>query len=456
MHENMLQQIELSEKATATFIQVIKKLKVNTLLRQCGIRKTSGFSTNELFTFLLLLVFQGRNMDRYLNSKRGLDHPRKDTFYRFLNNPKYAWRRFLNRLSYKVVTEFEVLTSLDRVRVFILDDSVLSRSKSKKVELLTRIFDHANGRFIKGFTMLTLGWSDGFSFLPVDFAMLSSTKVTNRLNGINPSIDKRTSGYKRRKEALVARPEAASILLDNALSSGMTADYVLMDSWFTSEPMIKDILAKNLDVIGMLKGLTQHYLFQGEFYQLKELRKKLTGSRKKDILGSLCVETKHGIPVKLVFVQNQNKRSEWLVLLSTDIHLEAEEIVRIYGMRWSIEVFFKSTKSFLKLGSEFQGRNFDTLISHTTIVFTRYILLEWERRQNQDEKTFGKLFFMFCDEIKDVDFKTALQELMVFLINLKNTSSNAKKSNILSQVAHWINSQPSYIKVLLGDFACES
>lgn len=452
----MLHQNDISEKATHTFIQLIKRLKINKLLRESGIRKTSGFSTKDLFTFLLLLVFQGHNLERHLNSERSFDQPRKDTFYRFLNYPKYAWRRFLNALSYKVICEFESLTSVNRIKVFIIDDSVYQRSRSKHVELLARVFDHASGRFIKGFTMLTLGWSDGFSFVPVDFSMLSSANKSNRLNDLNSSIDKRTCGYKRRKESLLPKPQAASRLLDHALLSGITADYVLMDSWFTTEPMIREILSKELQVIGMVKQLRQHYTYKGGSYKLKELHKQLPKSRSKEILGSVCVETKQGIPVKLVFVQNRNKRRDWLVILSTDIHLDDQEIIRIYGMRWSIEVFFKSTKSLLKLGSEFQGRSFDMLISHTTIVFTRYILLEWERRQNQDEKTFGKLFFMFCDEVKDVDFKTALQDLMAFLIDLNNASSKVEKNNVFSQVMQWIHSQPTYIKVLLGDFGCES
>ncbi len=452
----MLQQIHASEKATLTFIKLFKRLKINTMLHSAGIRKESGFSTKDIFTFLLMLVFQGHNLDRHLKSLRGFDLPRKDTFYRFLNYPKYAWRRFLNTLNHRVISEFESLTSHSRVKVFILDDSVFSRSRSKHVELLARVFDHANGRFIKGFTMLTLGWSDGFSFIPVDFTMLSSPNKENRLKNLNTSIDKRTSGYKRRIEALLKKPEAASRLLDNALANGITADYVLMDSWFTNEPMIKDVLYKNLHVIGMVKALRQKYSYKGSTFTLKELRKQLPISRKKEILGSLNVETKHGIPVKLVFVQNRNKRREWLVVLSTDTHLDDDEIIRIYGMRWSIEVFFKSTKSFLKLGSEFQGRSFDMLISHTTIVFTRYILLEWERRQNQDERTFGNLFFMFCDEVKDVDFKTALHDLMAFLIDLNNTSTKAVKQNIMCQVSQWFSTQPTYIKVLLGDFRCES
>ena len=452
----MLHQIYSSEKATLSFLKLLKTLKINTLLRNAGIQKSSGISVNSIFEFLLMLVFQGKNLDRHLNSERGLDQPRKDTYYRFLNYSKYAWRKFLNALVYKVITNFDSLTSASRVRVFILDDSVYSRSRSKQVELLARVFDHANSKFVKGFTMLTLGWSDGFSFIPVDFSMLSSAKESNRLKGLDTSIDKRTSGYKRREEALLKKPDVASQILDNAIANGIAADYVLMDTWFTNEPMIQNVISKNLHVIGMVKDLKQRYGYKDSNYTLKELRKQLPTARNKAILGSLNVNTKHGIPVKLVFVQNRNKRREWLVILSSDLQLSNEEIVRIYGLRWCIEVFFKSTNSFLKLGSEFQGRSFDMIISHTTIVFTRYILLEWERRNNQDERTFGKLFFMFCDEVKDVDFKKALQDLMSFLIDFKNTTKKAMKVDISSQVLQWIDAQPSYIKVLLGEFKCES
>lgn len=225
--------------------------------------------------------------------------------------------------------------------------------------------------------------------------MLSSAKESNRLKDIDTSIDKRTSGYKRRKEALLKKSDAASKMLDNAIANGIAADYALMDTWFTNEPMIQNVISKNLNVIGMVKDLKQRYSYGDSNYTLKELRKQLPTARNKAILGSLCVKTKHGIPAKLVFVRNRNKRRKCLVILSSNLQISNAEIVRIYSLRWNIEVFFKSTKSFLKLGSEFQGRSFDMLISHTTIVFMCYILLEWERRNNQDERTFGNLFLCF-------------------------------------------------------------
>ncbi len=359
------------------------------------------------------------------------------------------------QLSLKVTDTFDQLTSNKRVRVFILDDSILSRPRTKKAELLAKVFDHTGNRFVKGFTMLTLGWSDGYSFVPVDFAMLSSANEQNRFNEAKDTIDKRTNGAKRRAEAVLSKPENVLRLIKNALHTGIAADYVLMDSWFTTEPMITAILEQGLHSIGMLKELKQRYTVHGQAMTLSELRATLPSNSKSEIIGSCCVRTKKGIPVKIVFVKNRNNKREWLAILSTDISLEDCEIVRIYGMRWSIEVFFKSAKSLLKLGSEFQGRSYDMLIAHTTIVFTRYILLEWERRNHQDSRSYGEIFYLFCDDIQDTDYETAIRQLMLFFTKMLETVSREISQVILCQVMHWIATQPAYIRTLMPNLGCE-
>lgn len=451
----MLQQIDSSEKVTTEVSKLFKVLKIHQLLYAANIRKVSGIGVQQIFEFIFLLAFMGKKMNRYLNSKRGEDLPSKDSYYRFLNNPRYAWRRFLLQLSLKVTDAFDQLTSDKRVRVFILDDSILSRPRTKKAELLARIFDHTSHRFVKGFTMLTLGWSDGYSFVPVDFAMLSSANKENRYNDVSDHIDKRTHGAKRRAEAIISKTENVLRLVQNALDTGLTADYVLMDSWFTTEPMIKAILNKDIHTIGMVKQLKQKYSYNGQAMSLAELRATLPATNRSEIIGSCCVKTKQGIPVKVVFVQNRNNKREWLAILTTDTTLEDDEIIRIYGMRWSIEVFFKSAKSLLKLGSEFQGRSYDMLIAHTTIVFTRYTLLEWERRNNQDSRSYGEIFYLFCDEIQDIDYQTAIMQLLVFFTELLGNLSENVSETILCQVRYWIAGQPAYIRALMPILNCE-
>ncbi len=145
---------------------------------------------------------------------------------------------------------------------------------------------------------------------------------------------------------------------------------------------------------------------------------------------------------------NRNKKSECLYLLSTDCSLSDSEIVRIYGNRWSIECFFKASKSFLKLGTEFQSRTYDAMVSHTAIVFTRYTILEWIRRKENDEKTYGELFFMFCDDIRDMDLTSALQILMALFAEQLSALSENITACIKSKVTEWMNSQATFIQAL--------
>jgi hypothetical protein len=452
----MIQYYDSSEKAKNALLSTLKDLKIAHLLRKAGIRKTQGAPVFEVFRFLILLVFQGKNLYRFLDSNRKDDALSKNTYYRFLNDSTYAWRLFLSLLAIQVIDSLRSLTKPDRVNVLVLDDTIIGKNRSKKVELLARVHDHTSNRYQKGFTMLALGWSDGYSFIPVDFAMLSSAKKSNRIQDINKDIDKRCSGYKRRRESMEKKPDVAFKMVQDVLNKGISADYILMDTWFTHEPLIMKIKEEGLDVIGMVKDLKQKYTYGDSVYSLKELRKILPKNTPSNILGSVLVTTKNGLPVKLVYVKNRNNKKEWLTILCTDLSLSDQEVVRIYGNRWQIEVFFKSAKSFMKLGGEFQGRSYDMIISHTTIVFTRYILLEWLKREENDVKTFGELFFYFCDDIRDMDLKIALQSLMgLFVDHLKTTIPEIKVA-IESQLQQWVSQQATYIKVLFEDLSWES
>jgi hypothetical protein len=349
------------------------------------------------------------------------------------------------------------LTNHDRPKVLILDDSSYDRNRSKSVELLARCFDHASQkmRFYKGFRMLTLGWSDGATFIPLDFSLLSSK--TSCINGISSKIDKRSSGYKRRLEALQTAPEQIPNMIKRAMNTGIDASYVLMDTWFTQQPLIKNIKEQGLDVIGMVKNLKQRYLVDGERLSLKDLYRLAAPIKgKKGLLRSIKTTQANGVPVKVVFIRNRNKKSEWLAILSTDCTLSDQEIIRIYGLRWDIEVFFKTTKSLLKLQKEFQGRTYDSLISHTTIVFARYIVLSWQNRCSTDQRTLGGMFYELCDEINDLDWAVALQQLIELLEDTFKESSKRIQRLIKSQLQQWIAGLPNYIKAYLPISVCES
>jgi hypothetical protein len=154
-----------------------KRFNISTMLHRCGVRKRHGYSVHSLIKPIFSLPFFGKDFFRGIVINDDVPFG-KDAAYDLLKGSHSNWRRFLLTLGVRLYRFFNRLTSDERESVLIIDDSTYDRSRSKMVELLTRIKDHTTGRFIKGFRMFTLCWSDGTSCLPWDFALLSSTDTT--------------------------------------------------------------------------------------------------------------------------------------------------------------------------------------------------------------------------------------------------------------------------------------
>ena len=450
----MITQNSENEQFEKSIDIAMKELKISQLLRAANIRK-AGISAFDIFSTLLTVIFLKCTLFQLLNSRSKSDYASKNTYHRFLNNRSFNWFKFLFLLSERVISCFTKLTRPDRPGLFVIDDSVIHKDRNSKGELLARVFDHVIGRCCKGFNLLVLGWTDGYSFLPVTFFMLSSAKLRNRFNEIVGNIDHRSNAYKFRKESMMQKPDAVIAMLTRALNAGITAKYVLMDTWFTTAPLIARICDLGLHVIGMVKLGNQRYIYKGQPCTLHHLYRLSWKYADNNLLGSIQASTKAGTPVKLVFIRNRNKKSEWLCILSTDITLDASEIVRYYGNRWSIECFFKASKSCLRLGKEFQNRDYSTTVSSTAIVFTRYILLEWIRRQENDDRTYGGLFLMLCDEVQDMTYEKSIKELLCMIkAGAESLGLGLEIIELIkSKVIEWIQSQHRFYGLL--SFALE-
>lgn len=155
------------------------------------------------------------------------------------------------------------------------------------------------------------------------------------------------------------------------------------------------------------------------------------------VLGSIVVSTAYGTPAKLVFVRHRSSKNRWLCLLSTDTTLDTDEITRLYGNCWSIECFFKTSKPCLKLGREYLNRKYEVSVAHTAIVFTRYIILEWIRRKDNDDHTHGELFRMMCDEVSDMSIEEALVTLLLLLLDGAKRFGKEYTELIKFKVTYW-------------------
>ncbi len=199
--------------------------------------------------------------------------------------------------------------------------------------------------------------------------------MKKQLCKIDSSIDKRSIGYRNRKEAVQKSTDALLHLLGQAKPYGFPAKHLLFDSWFAFPSLIAKVKKQyGLYTICMLKDLphtSTHTKRNANFERASPKSKKR--ACKEGVFASAVVGIGHnhdGEPIKarIIFIKDRTHKKEWLALLSTDLELPVEEIIRIYGKRWDIELFFKTTKSFLKLAKEFQGKSYDSMVVHTSIV----------------------------------------------------------------------------------------
>ena len=119
-------------------------------------------------------------------------------------------------------------------------------------------------------------------------------------------------------------------------------------------------------------------------------------------------------------------------------------------------VFFKAIKSLMKLETEFQVRDYMSIYAHTTIVFTRYVIIEYIRRNTNDLKSQGEIFYVCCEDIQDMDFSIALRSLMIILTDIFKELPKKFTRMIESQLSNWIASQSSYINNLFRNLCWES
>lgn len=421
--QNDYDSVDISSSISVFF----KRFHVASILKSSNVRKNKGTSPVKILEYMFTLIFKGKSMymDHLMNPS---DHAacNKDAVYRFMKNGAANWNKFTSLLASKIARD--VITPADsknRVNAFIVDDSVFSRNRSKKVELLTKIFDHAHHRYLFGFRMLTLSWTDGNTLLPVASSLLSSGNKKARINEAG-ATDHRSNAYKRRKLSLTKGTDAMIELIKEARKAKLPADYVLFDSWFSSPKTLLAIKNLGYDVIAMVKKSDKmQFQYNGEMKSVKEIYRmnhKRRG-RSKYLLSVSINVTREGktIPARLIYVRNRSNRKDYLCLISTNTNIDENEAIRIYGKRWQIEVFFKVCKSYLGLARECRSLSYDAMSAHVAVVFARYMLLAVENRESEDPRTLGELFLYFTDELADITFAQAFKQIMeMFCAEMKD------------------------------------
>ena len=308
-------------------------------------------------------------------------------------------------------------------------------------------------RYTKGYRLMTLGWTDGNTFLPVNGCLLASSKASN-LIGPQEHFDGRSLAAHRRNLAQMKGTDAMLELIKTAQNAGHTAEYVLFDSWFSNPAQLIAIKGLGLDSIAMIKKSSRiRYEYDGQQLSIKKIFgicKKRRGRSKYLLSVNVMVGKDQKIPAKIVCVRNKKNKKDWIAFICTNPDLSEEEIIRIYGKRWQIEVFFKTCKTYLHLISECHSLSYDALTAHVAIVFTRYMMIAMEQRQNEDVRSLGEIFFYFTDELADITFAQSLWIIIRAMFECIYAIFQVSDEQMDKFITMFVNRLPGYMQRALA------
>lgn len=78
--------------------------------------------------------------------------------------------------------------------------------------------------------------------------------------------------------------------------------------------------------------------------------------------------------------------------------------------------------------------------------------VEYLRRKSSDPKTICELFYVCCDDVQDMDLKTALKSIMGIFAEGLETGDIKISAAMSERLLDWYVSQPNFIKALFSAF----
>jgi len=389
--------------------QFMQPFSLSSTLKSYSHIKQKGYKLTDVLIWLCTIQIMGLSIFQATEQKISdiIVCGEKCVYYRLLENAKINWRGLYLRILlkyYQIVKEKGEQFDNKVIRCFIIDDTLLEKT-GKLIEGVSKVFDHVSHKAVLGFKMLVLAYWDGTSLLGVDFSVHRESGKNNNFGLTkkeqsrqhNHSREKGSCTAKRKNELDESKIDTAISMLKRAEKLGVIADYVLTDSWFTCNALVvavRKIQKGAVHFLGMVVMNRHKFEYKDKFYTTSGLvalleRKQSHKSRKFKCL-YIDVLVKHQEVDYRLYIVKYGNGSKFKAILTTNLKLNFTEMMDIYKIRWSIEVFFKECKQYLMLG-KCQSTNFDAQIASLTITMITHTVLTLEKRFNSYQ-TMGALF----------------------------------------------------------------
>ena len=377
--------------------QTMQLLNIKSILKSANfVKKREGVSPYLVVLHFVYMLVMNKKISTFMNQSN--DSLKKDTYYRLLQNSSYNWRKLLSLTNLKILKKLHKVQDSASIKVLIIDDTVEGKTGKYIEGSRDALWSNKEKRKIRGINVVSLNYSDGYSNFMLDFAISMGNYAKVKFEEFTQELDVRTTAYKRRLEIMDGKSKIAIDMVTRALKSGVYADYLLVDSWYSKPAFLKKMNDLGLKVISRIANNNKIWNFTAKektlnaiYEKYRNLKKEKFGTYGKKIkfkYFSVIVEHKNAGKIKIVFIKTKEKL---IPIASTDLEINDEEIIEIYKRRWDIEQGYKELREHFGFGKE-ENRIYEALIARISLSFFSYNIVSYINRMSHEPKTIGGLF----------------------------------------------------------------
>jgi len=444
----------INDKLKNPIYQTIQLLNMKTILAKSNFTKKDGVAVHMVVLHFVYMLVMNKKIFTFM--KQSNDSFKKDVYYRLLANSSYNWRSLLSLSSLKIVSLLHKIQDSKAIKVFIIDDTVEDKVGKNIEGSCDNLWSNKEKRKIRGLNIVSLNYSDGFSNFMLDFSIAMNKYARVAIEDFTNKIDHRTNAYKRRAETMKGKSQIAIDMVKRAVKSGIQADYLLVDSWYSKPVFIQEMNKLGLRVISRMANNSKIWNFIGKektleaiynkFKALKTVKPGKYGKKIKFTYFSAVVEHKTAGKLKIVFIKTKEKL---IPVVSTNLTISDEKIIEIYKRRWDIEQGYKELREHFGFGKE-ENRIYEALIARITLSFFTYNIVSYINRISNEPKTIGGLF-------KDLECElhTLAIAMQVFITILDEIAKIEDVVNRNEDLVNIIAVLQDVTQKMLG-FRCES
>jgi hypothetical protein len=318
------------------------------------------------------------------------DRINHDQITRFLAN-----NEFDSKTLWKIVKPVIRQIESESEGIIIIDDVIEKKEWTDENDIIAWHFDHVEDRSVKGINIVNCLYHNQEITLPVNYRIIKKDISTT-----NPKTGKTV-----RKCAKTKNEIFRELLLMSDKGNQIKFRYAVADVWFSSVE----------NMIFVKKDLHKDFIFPLKSNRLValSLEDKLAGKWQSVSKLSLESEVTYSVyikgadfPVLLMkkVFKNQNGQESLLYLVTSDLSISSNQILKNYQKRWKIEEYHKSLKQNTALAKS-PTRTVRTQSNHCFASMYAYCKLEMLKVQTKLNH------FSLKTKIYLVAIKKAFQEL---------------------------------------------